>query len=75
MQKVVRYDRHARRRMRWRKISEIEIASVLKEPEKIEQTLYGRTNAFKTIGTRYLKVTYKEFESEILVISAVNKSD
>ena len=75
MEKVIRFDRHAKRRMKWRKISEAEVISVLKEPEKMEPTIYGRINVFKTMGSRYLKVTYKEFENEILVISAVDKSD
>ena len=75
MEKVISFDRHAKRRMKWRKISEAEVISVLKEPEKMEPTIYGRINVFKTMGSRYLKVTYKEFESELLVISAVDKSD
>ena len=75
MEKVISFDRHAKRRMKWRKISEAEVISVLKEPEKMEPTIYGRINVFKTMGSRYLKVTYKEFENEILVISAVDKSD
>ena len=60
MERIIRYDRRARRRMKWRKISETEIMAVLKEPDKIEQTVYGRINIFKKIGSRYLNVTYKK---------------
>ena len=71
--KSIKYDRHARRRMKWRKISNEEVENVLKSPDKIEQTEKGRINAFKIIGDRHLKVTYREFDVHILVISAVDK--
>jgi len=73
MTKPIVYDRHARRRMKWRKITQAEVEEVLKNPEKIEPTERGRCNAFKTVGTRYLRVTFKETDKEILVISAVYK--
>ncbi|MDF0668376.1 MAG: DUF4258 domain-containing protein [Nitrospira sp.] len=75
MRKPLRYDRHARRRMKWRKISEQEVEAVLSVPDKVEQTERERMNAFRRIGSRYLKVTYREFADEILIISAVDKSD
>ena len=73
--KTIKYDRHAHRRMKWRRISQVEVEQTLNEPEKIELTEQGRKNAFKTIGTRYIKVTYREFKDEILIISVVDKSD
>ena len=42
---------------------------------KIESTKEGRRNAFKAIGDRYIKVTYRELQDEILIISVVDKSD
>ena len=75
IEKVVKYDRHARRRMKWRRISQAEVEQTLKEPEKTELTEQGRKSAFKTIGTRYIKVTYRELKDEILIISAVDKRD
>lgn len=75
MSKGLKYDRHARRRMKWRKISEQEVEATLREPDKLESTAAGRMNAFKQLGSRYIKVTYKKFSDEILVISAVDKSD
>jgi len=73
--KTIKYDRHALRRMKWRSISQSEVELTLKKPEKTELTDKGRKNAFKTIGNRYIKVTYRESEYEILIISAVDKSD
>jgi len=61
--------------MQWRKISEREVDAVLSQPDRLESTEKGRTNAFKQVGSRYIKVTYKEFFDEILIISAVDKSD
>ena len=71
----LRYDRHAIRRMKWRKISEQEVETVLGHPDRLEQTERGRINAFRQIGARYLKVTYKEYPNGLLIISAVDKSD
>ncbi len=45
----------------------------LSNPDKTEQSIKGRVNVYKTIGTRYIKVTYKEFSDEILIISVVDK--
>ena len=74
MEKSVKFDRHARRRMQWRIVSEDEVMQVLNSPARIESSVRGRVNAFKTVGTKTLKVTYKEFSEEVLVISVVNKS-
>ncbi len=59
--------------MKWRKISEEEVILVINEPDKSEQSIKGRINLYKRIGQRNLKVTYKEFSEEILIISAVDK--
>lgn len=72
--KEIRFDRHARRRMKWRSISEQDVLEVLESPEKTEATIKGRLNVYKAIGNRYLKVTYKSYENHILIISAVDKS-
>jgi len=61
--------------MRWRKISEQEVEAALSEPDKLEPTESGRMNAFKQIGERYIKITYKEISEETLIISAVDKKD
>ena len=73
MEKRVRLDRHAKRRMKWRKISEEEVRLTLSNPDKVETSIKGRINVYKTIGEKYIKVTYKELSDEILVISVVEK--
>jgi hypothetical protein len=74
MNKTIKFYRHARRRMKWRKISEEEVLSVINEPDKRETSIKGRINLYKRIEQRYLKVTCKEFSEEILIISAVDKA-
>ncbi len=74
MEKRIRFDRHARRRMKWRRISEEETILVLNNPDRTEQSIKGRTNFYKTVGDRHIKVTFKDFSDEILVISVVDKS-
>ena len=69
----IRFDRHARRRMKWRCISEEEVYSALKDPDKVEESVRGRKNVYKLIGERNIKVTFKEFSGQTLVISVVNK--
>ena len=74
MEKNVRFDRHARRRMKWRKISEEEVLDALNRPERVEQSVRGRMNVYKAVGAKHLKVTYREFSEEILVISVMDKA-
>jgi len=45
----------------------------LENPERTEDTIKGRKNAYRLIGERFLKVTYKFEPHGILVISAVVK--
>jgi hypothetical protein len=59
--------------MKWRKISEADVMMTLESPERIEDTIQGRKNAYRLIGDRLLKVTYKIDSHGILVISAVVK--
>ena len=59
--------------MQWRRISEEEVMQVLNSPDRIEPSIKGRTNVFKMVAAKYLKVTYRELSEEVLVISVVNK--
>lgn len=70
---MIKFDRHAKRRMKWRRISEQEVCLALENPDKIEESIKGRTNAYKLIGKRYIKVTYKKTFEGVLVISVVDK--
>lgn len=67
--KSIRFDRHAKRRMKEREVAEEEAELTIKEPEYVEPSVKGRMNAFKFIGGRFLRVTFKEESDHILVIT------
>jgi len=71
---MVEFDRHAKRRMKWRRISKEEVLRALENSDKIEESVKGRMNAYKSIGARYIKVTYKKYPGKIFVMSAVDKA-
>jgi hypothetical protein len=71
--KPIRYTRHAKNRKRWHKISDQHIELCISDPEWTERSIYGRINAWKRIGDRFLKVSYVEEEKEFLIISTVFK--
>ena len=75
MSSPIRYDRHARRRMRWRGISETEVEDTIADPDRIEPSIRGRTNAYKQIGDRQIRVTFVETENGILIITVVDRTD
>ena len=70
----IRFDRHAKRRMKWREITEEEVLNALDNPDKVEESIKGRINVYKAIEQRYIKVTYKKLLNEILIISVVDKA-
>jgi hypothetical protein len=49
--------------MKWRRISEAEVLSILNAPDRAEQSIDERRNAFKLVGNRLLKATYVEEET------------
>lgn len=67
--KQIRYDRHARRRMKEREVSEEEAEMTIKDPEYIEPSIKGRKNAYRFIKERFLRVTFKEETDHILAIT------
>jgi hypothetical protein len=69
----MKYSRHARRQMKWRKISEDDIEKVVTSPDYFEYSVQGRINAFKMVQGRLLKITYNPEENEIIVITAMVK--
>ena len=71
----INYDRHARRRMRWRRISETEVEEAIRDPDRLAPTVRGRINSFKRIGNREIRVTFVETDTGILVITAVDLAD
>ena len=75
MSNPIRYDRHARGRMRWRGISESEVEDAVADPDRVEPSIRGRTNAYKQIGDRQIRVTFVETENGILIITVVDRTD
>jgi len=71
---MIRFDRHARRRMKWRGISEEEALAVLADPDETQVSEFGRLNALKTVSGRKIKVVFRQEGDDILVISALVKS-
>ena len=67
------FSRHARRQMKWRRVSEAEVVSVLVAPDRVEPSLDGRIHAYKLLGERLLKATYVEEKENIVVITVIEK--
>ena len=61
--------------MKWRKISEDEVRSAIDEPAGLMDTIKGRKNAFKVVGGRSLKVTYKPEGEHLIVVTAMVKGE
>jgi len=59
--------------MKWRKIAEKEVKEAIDHSEKLEDTIKGRKNAFKTIEGRLLKITYRPENNRVIVITTVVK--
>lgn len=70
----IRFSRHAKRQMKWRDISEQEARDTLLSPEKVEDSIKNRMNAFKHIGDKWLKVTFKEDDKRVLIITAIDRN-
>lgn len=67
--KPIRFDRHARKRMKDRRVHEDEVRATIEDPDFIEQSVKGRFNAFKYFNKRYLRVTFKKELDHMLVIT------
>jgi hypothetical protein len=71
----IRISRHAQRQMKWRKIAEDEVESTIADPDRQQDSIKGRKNAFKTFGGRLVKVTYCREEEDIVIVTAVIKGE
>lgn len=67
------FSRHARRQMKWRRVSESDAVRVFEAPDRVEQSLDDRVNAYKLLGDRLLKATYVEDKGNIVVITVIEK--
>ncbi len=68
------FSRHANRQMKWRDIDEQEVRETIEFPEKVEDALNVRKNAFKHIGKKWLKVTFKRESDMVVIITAIDKN-
>jgi hypothetical protein len=59
--------------MKWRRVSEAEVLSVLDVPDRTEQSVDERNNAYKQVGNRWLKVTHKDDAGNVVVITVIEK--
>lgn len=71
----IRFSRHARRQIKWRKIPEHDVITAIKKPDDLEDTIKGRKNAFKNIENKLLRVTYRKYEDDIIIITALVKGE
>lgn len=69
------FSRHAKRQMRWRRISEEEVQNTILNPEETEDSIKGRKNAFKHINGKWIKVTFKEEADTITIVTAIDKGN
>jgi hypothetical protein len=59
--------------MKWRRVSEAEVLNILNAPDRREQSVDERCNAYKLVGTRLLKATYVEEEGNVVVVTVIEK--
>jgi hypothetical protein len=67
--KPIQYDRHAKRRMKDRAVSQEETQLAIENPDSLEKSVKGRSSAFKFMNGRYLRVTFKEELDHVLVVT------
>jgi hypothetical protein len=71
----IKFSRHARRQMKWRRVSESEVQEAIHNADKLEDTVKGRKNAFKMVEGRQLKVTYLSDTEELILITTIVKGE
>ena len=69
----IRISRHARRRIKERKIVHDEIVETINNPDEITPSIKERLNYHKTVGSRHLKVTCKKDGEGMVIITVVDK--
>ena len=72
---TVRFSRHARRQMKWRRVAEDEVLKVLEAPDRVEESIENRANAYRVLGRRFLKVTYKRDGADMVVVTVIEKEN
>lgn len=70
---MIHFSRHARRQMKWRRVSETEVLAVLNDPDRVEDSIDNRCNAYKSLAGRLLKVAYAAEQDAVVVITVIEK--
>jgi hypothetical protein len=71
----LKFSRHAKRQIKWRRITEKEVKDTVDNPDRSEDSIKDRKNVFKLIEGRMLKITYKIENGGIIIITAMVKGD
>ena len=71
----MKLSRHAQKQIKWRKITEKEIEETIINHDRLEDSIKERKNAFKLIGNRLLKITYKIENDDIIIVTAIVKGE
>ncbi len=61
--------------MKWREISDNEVEATINNPEKITDSIKGRKNALKHIENKLIKVTFREENDNIEIITVLDKNN
>jgi len=59
--------------MKWRRITQAEVQEVVNDPDRVEDSVKQRKSAFKLMGDRLFKVTYRIEDDAVLVVTAMVK--
>ena len=65
------YSDHAKKRMKRRGITELEIEYILEHPDYIKKSFEGRKEASGRIKNRLIKVEFIEIENYIRIITVI----
>ena len=67
------FNRHAKRQMKWRMITEDDVKLTINSPDRVEDTIRGRKNVYKMLEGRTLKITYTQEDQDLVVVTAMVK--
>ena len=65
------YSDHAKKRMKQRGITELEIEHVLKHPSYIKKSFEGTKEAFGEVNNRQIKIKFVKIENYIKIITVM----
>jgi hypothetical protein len=54
-------------------VSEVAVLNVLNAPDRVEESMDGRRNAYKVIDNRPLKVTHVDEAGDLVVVTVIEK--